>query len=534
MSIRLKLFLAAFAYVAIIVVFGLFTRDQEHDLGTQATDIYDTVVKGIDYMHKSQTAFVRFSTSHQGPNPTLMTEEDKVQLGKSLDNLDVAVQGAMTEKTHAQGKELRARIQGLQDLPIGSSIPTGLGDIDASLGKLVAKYNDDGLVYRIHAFAVMEQSEKQLGITLGLAVTMALVITLLLVKTIIPPLRRSLDVAVAISQGKLDNVIEAKGNSETSKLLQALAVMQTSIADNIKRIEEQTREVERQANVDKKRKVEMESKTQQFEMQVGDLLETVSQAAGTMKGSAEAMVNDVTKTDSNLQQTITATSHVSASVATVAAAAEELTASINEISQQITRSANMTQSAVQKAQSADNTVKQLSQSAQKINEIVEVIGGIASQINLLALNATIESARAGEAGKGFAVVASEVKALANQTSKATDEISKQINDITTVINAVVSSLTDIQTTINEMGGISSTIAAAMEEQGAATREIAVNIQMTSTKVQEVSATIGEVGKMSKATNENSHNVLNSVSTFSSQSQVLNHEIEKFLKNIATS
>jgi len=531
MSIRLKLLLAALAYLAITIAVGAYTRQQEHELSQLAVDIYDNVVKGVDYMHKTQTGFVRFASTHKTGTP--MDDDGKAQIGKILDNMDVAIQGAMTDKTRDKGKATRDKIAALHDMPAGTAITADMGEIDTDLGKLVGRYTDDGLTYRVHADELVEQNEKQLMMALGIAVAIAAVITVLLNRTIVPPLRRAVVVAMAISEGRLDNEINDKGRSETSKLLHALSVMQTSIANNIKSIEEQNKNTEKQAQADKKRKTDMEAMAQRFEMQIGDMLETVSRAAGTMKGSAESMVSDVTKTDANLQQTIVATTEASANVAAVAAASEELTASINEISQQITRSSTVTQSAVQKAQAADSTIKQLSQSAQKINEIVEVIGTIAGQINLLALNATIESARAGEAGKGFAVVASEVKTLAGQTSKATEAISDQVRDIQTVINAVVTALTDIQTTVNEMGGISTTIASAMEEQGAATNEIARNIQMTSAKVQEVSANIAEVGTMSNATNANSRNVLDSVNSFSSQSEMLNNEIDKFLKSIAS-
>ena len=530
MSIRFKLFLAAIAYLAIAVAVGLFARQQEHELSDLAIEIYDGAMKGVDYTHKTQTAFVRFAASH--PANSVVDEDFKAQLEKITDNLDIAIQGAMTEKTRDKAKAVRTKIMVVHDLPLGAPLTSDLSEIDSDLTKLGNKYGDDGLTYRVHADELVEQNEKRLMMVLGAAVGIALVITALLNKAIIPPLKRAVAIAMAISEGRLDNEIREKGRSETSKLLHALAVMQTSIADNIKNIAEQTQRAEQQAQVDKKRKTDMEMMAQRFEMQVGDLLETVSQATSVMKESAEQMVNDVVKTDGNLQQTIAATTEASSNVSAVAAASEELTASIGEITQQISRSATITQTAVQKAKAADDTIKQLSLSAQKINEIVALIETIAGQINLLALNATIEAARAGEAGKGFSVVASEVKTLANQTSKATEAISQQINDITEVINAVVASLTDIQTTINEMGGISSTIATAMEEQGAATKEIAHSIHITSTKVQEVSANIGEVGTMSKATNANSHNVLESVNSLSSQSEKLNGEIAEFLKNIS--
>src|SRR5207253_413413 len=171
-----------------------------------------------------------------------------------------------------------------------------------------------------------------------------------------------------------------------------------------------------------------------------------------------------------------ASTQASTNVGTVAAATEELTASISNISQQVARSAEIAGKAAEEARRTNIVVEGLATGTQKIGEVVTLIQNIASQTNLLALNATIEAARAGEHGRGFAVVASEVKALANQTAKATEEISAQVQDIQNATSEAVNAIQAIGGTIAEIDEISNEISASVNQQGAATREIAGNVQ----------------------------------------------------------
>jgi methyl-accepting chemotaxis protein len=179
-------------------------------------------------------------------------------------------------------------------------------------------------------------------------------------------------------------------------------------------------------------------------------------------------------------------------VQSVASATEQLSSSVNEISRQVQASARMAGEAVDQARKTNDRVGELSKAAGRIGDVVELINNIAGQTNLLALNATIEAARAGEAGRGFAVVASEVKALAEQTAKATGEIGQQIDGIQAATQESVVAIQEISGTIERLSEISSTIAAAVEQQGAATEEISRNVQQAALGTQQVSVNIVDV------------------------------------------
>ena len=216
----------------------------------------------------------------------------------------------------------------------------------------------------------------------------------------------------------------------------------------------------------------------------------------------------------------------------VAAATEELSASIREISQQVASSAGIANQAVLEAQRTDTTGRRpWPMRAQRIGEVVKLINEIASQTNLLALNATIEAARAGEAGKGFAVVASEVKNLANQTAKATEDISAQIAGMQTATGEAVGAIKAIADTIGRIDQIAATIAAAVEEQGAATQEIARNVQQAAGGAREVSDNISEVSRSVEETGRMAGGLLDSASELSQQAELMNREVGNFLARV---
>ena len=332
----------------------------------------------------------------------------------------------------------------------------------------------------------------------------------------------------ALGSGDLSAEVTRRGEkTEIGAMADALQVFKEALI--AKKAADEAAAADAEAKIERGRRVD--SITRNFEAMIGEIVETVSSASTELEASASTLTATAERAQELATTVASASEEASTNVQSVASATEEMASSVNEISRQVQESARMASDAVGQASRTNERVSELSKAAARIGDVIELINNIAGQTNLLALNATIEAARAGEAGRGFAVVASEVKALAEQTAKATGEIGQQITGIQAATQDSVGAIHEISGTIGKLSEISSAIAAAVEEQGAATQEISRNVQQAAHGTQMVSANITDVQRGATETESASSHVLSAAQSLSGDSNRLKDEVAKFLEAV---
>ncbi len=362
------------------------------------------------------------------------------------------------------------------------------------------------------------------------AVVLGLLIAFLIARGIIKPLSGLTSGMQELAAGNFGVVLPGLDRKdEVGDMAQAVESFKVKAAEKAR--DEAEAKVQHDQIAAKQRNADMIKLADSFEGAVGEIIETVSSASTELEASAGTLTSTAARAQELTTMVAAASEEASTNVQSVASATEELTSSVNEISRQVQESARMAGDAVGQARKTNDRVGELSKAAARIGDVVELINTIAGQTNLLALNATIEAARAGEAGRGFAVVASEVKALAEQTAKATGEIGQQITGIQAATQDSVNAIKEISGTIEKLSEISSTIAAAVEEQGAATQEISRNVQQAAQGTQQVSSNITDVQRGASETGSASSQVLSAAQSLSSDSNRLKLEVGKFLNAV---
>lgn len=357
----------------------------------------------------------------------------------------------------------------------------------------------------------------------------AILIAVLISRSIVNPIALLVSHAQRLSQGDTSvDFSSLKRGDEIGKIADAIG----SFRNNV---EEQNRLAEESKITDTERTERQNRVTgliTKFRDEVQQRLDSVDGESRQMKQTAEKLTGVASQTSDRATSAATASEEASSNVQTVAAAAEELTASIEEISRQVGQTNKIVEQANVDARATNQTVAGLAEGAQKIGDVVSLIQDIAEQTNLLALNATIEAARAGESGRGFAVVAAEVKDLANQTAKATEDISVQVSSIQSATQDAVVAIQGIAKTLEDVSSFTGNIAGAVEQQGAATQEISSNVQQAATGTQRVADDMTGVTSAVGETSNSATEVLSASTSMAEQTQLLRGAVDEFLDNVS--
>lgn len=465
-------------------------------------------------LHESARKIVSFmSTGDMDSAQNIFREETLTSLSK-LESLFADIDKWIQQKTKKQEtamgiytNETKAALNETKDLL-------------AKIQHLFSEHADDATADMAQK---MKQTKKSIVIFSIVAAVIGVLFALFISRRISGKVIASSKFARIIADGDMTQNLDIDQKDEVGILANALNDMAENLNKMIQDISQGTQTLTTSAT-------ELSAVSEQ----INTNSDQTAEKSNTVAAAAEEMTT-------NMNSVAAATEQTTANIQMIVSAAEEMTATINEISNNISKGSTTTSEAVEKATEVSKKVGALGEAADDISMVTETISDISEQTNLLALNATIEAARAGEAGKGFAVVAGEIKALAQQTAEATNEISNRISGVQTTTTDSVAAIESIVAIINDINEIVTTVATAVEEQSATTQEISnnvsqaaegvqeinENINQTSAVAAEVTQSIAEVNQAAEETSGGSQQVNTSARELSKLAETLNEMISQF-------
>ena len=463
---------------------------------------------------------------------------DVVRNWESLVQADDSDQFAIFKKRIDQFVEFRKELV-RRGVEISPTAGREWGDNDANREVRSALNKDLDALSKVYAerskrLALQTDTSHELALLLtclgGLALAVVLIGVLIIGRSIARPLLAITATIKQVADGADHVEVPHTGRAdEIGALARAIQIFE----DAMDRNRNLNSQVLQESEARQARARHIEQSVEAFQEAIEGVVRAVTDSASSMRHTAQSISKVASDANGQAVVAASATEQASRSVNAVAGAAEELSASVEEISRQVRQSASVVEQTGLRTDRSVTEIESLAAATQRIDGVLNLIQTIAEQTNLLALNATIEAARAGEAGRGFAVVAHEVKALAEQTAKATSEIGQNVGMIQTSTRNAVDAVREIGSAVRDINEVTSSIAGAVGQQDAATREISVNAQMAAQGNETLVLNIGSLSDAIGETTKAADSVLSASTDLTSTAEILSREVEQFFRALRT-